>query len=286
MRLVVISGRSGSGKSTALHVMEDVGFTCIDNLPAGLLPALFEQLKSSNEPEDLQVAVGIDARNLIDDMEHFPGILDQLKAAGVNYEVIYLDAGDTTLLKRFSETRRKHPLSTTHLGLKESIDWEREILEPIAMIADRVVDTTSMTLHQLRDLIKKQVSPDTRGDMTILFESFGFKRGVPVDVDLVFDARCLPNPYWKAELRAFTGQDRPVVDFLEAQVDVAHMFADITGFLERWIPKFQANNRSYLTVAIGCTGGQHRSVYLSNKLAEYFKKRLSNPVQVRHRELD
>jgi len=286
MRLIVISGRSGSGKSTALHVLEDVGFTCIDNLPVNLLPALFEQLQNSNQLDDFQIAVGIDARNLVDNLERFPKILSRLKDSGVDYEVIYLDAQDSVLVKRFSETRRKHPLSGTQLGLQESINREREILEPIANIASRTIDTSTMTLHQLRDLIKKQIVPDSDGEMLILFQSFGFKRGVPVDVDFVFDARCLPNPYWKTELRSCTGNDQPVIEFLERQVDVTRMLADIVHYLEQWIPKFQANNRSYLTVAVGCTGGQHRSVYLSNKLAEHFDKQLSNAVQVRHRELN
>ncbi len=285
MRLVVISGRSGSGKSTALHVLEDVGFTCIDNLPTQLLPALFEQLKDQSQPDEHRVAVGIDARNLVGNLEQFPHVLDQLKASGVEYEVIFLDARSSVLVQRFSETRRKHPLSSPSVGLKEAIKLERKQLNPIVSMANRTIDTSSMTLHQLRDLIKKQVVPDTQGEMAILFESFGFKRGVPVDVDFVFDARCLPNPYWKPELRSSTGNDTPVVEFLEQQVEVAAMLADITGYLERWLPRFQASNRSYLTIAIGCTGGQHRSVYLCNKLGEYFSNRLANIVQVRHREL-
>ena len=285
MRLVVISGRSGSGKSTALHVLEDVGFTCIDNLPAELLPPLFQQYESEGNQQDQKIAVGIDARNLLGDFNQLPQILAKLQLSGVKHEVIFLDARTPVLLQRFSETRRKHPLSSQSLGLKEAIKLERKLLDPIASIATRTVDTSTMNLHQLRDLIKKQVVPDSHGDMAILFESFGFKRGVPADVDFVFDARCLPNPYWKPELRPLTGNDQDVVEFLERQVDVAHMLADIIGYLERWMPKFQANNRSYLTVAIGCTGGQHRSVYLCNKLAEYFSGQLSNVVQARHREL-
>ncbi|MGS2723746.1 RNase adapter RapZ [Porticoccus sp. GXU_MW_L64] len=284
MRLVVISGRSGSGKSTALHVLEDVGFTCIDNLPAELLPPLFQQYQASGNHSDHKIAVGIDARNLLGDFTQLPQILEQLKNSGVSHEVIFLDARTPILLQRFSETRRKHPLSSDNLALKEAIKLERKLLEPVASIATRSVDTSAMTLHQLRDLIKKQVVPDSQGDMAILFQSFGFKRGVPADVDFVFDVRCLPNPYWKPELRALTGNDSDVIEFLERQVDVAHMLADIIGYLERWLPKFQANNRSYLTIAIGCTGGQHRSVYLANKLCEYFSGKLTNVVQTHHRE--
>ena len=173
-------------------------------------------------------------------------------------------------MRRYSETRRKHPLSSSTVSLKEAIDLEKDMLAPIAEIADRNIDTSGLSLHQLRDLIKNTVVPDNTEQMAILFESFGFKRGVPSDADFVFDVRCLPNPHWKLELRALTGNDPEVIEFLESQTDVASMLADIIGFLTRWIPKHQVNNRSYLTIAIGCTGGQHRSVYLTNRLAEYF----------------
>jgi len=285
MRLVVISGRSGAGKSTALNVLEDVGFTCIDNLPGALLPNLVTELSSGVDADTLRLAVGIDARILAWDLERLPTILMELKATGIDYEVIFLDARSSALVRRFSETRRKHPLSNDYVDLKEAINAERNLLSPIASIADRSIDTTNTTLHQLRDLIKKQIAP-TSTDMNILFESFGYKRGVPVDVDLVFDVRCLPNPYWVPELRALNGQDQEIVEFLEQHVDVAAMFSDITGYLERWLPKFQANNRSYLTVGIGCTGGQHRSVYMCEKLTEYFGSRYANTVQSRHREID
>jgi UPF0042 nucleotide-binding protein len=285
MRLVVISGRSGAGKSTALNVLEDVGFTCIDNLPSALLPNLVTELSNSTDADTLRLAVGIDARILASGLDRLPTILKELKATGVEHEVIFLDARTSALLRRFSETRRKHPLSNDHVDLKEAISIERELLIPIASIADRSIDTTNTTLHQLRDLIKKQIAPAST-DMNILFESFGFKRGVPVDVDFVFDVRCLPNPYWVPELRPMNGRDQGIIDFLEQHVDVAAMFSDITGYLERWLPKFQANNRSYLTVGIGCTGGQHRSVYMCEKLAKYFDSRYANTVQSRHREID
>lgn len=284
MRLVVISGRSGSGKSTALHVLEDVGFTCIDNLPAGLLPSLFIQIRKQGENGPQRIAVGIDARNLFGELPQIPEILARLKESGVQCEVIYLDAASPTLIKRFSETRRKHPLSTGQLGLKEAIERERELLDPISAIANRHIDTSHMNLHQLRDIIKTQIVPDSAGQMAILFESFAFKRGVPVDADFVFDVRNLPNPYWKNELRGMTGNDQEVIEFLESQPDVIAMLADINGFLTRWLPSMQASNRSYLTVAIGCTGGQHRSVYICNRLGEYFSGRFNN-IQVRHREL-
>lgn len=284
MRLVVISGRSGSGKSTALNVLEDVGFTCIDNLPAGLLPSLFKQMQEQGSTKSLKIAVGIDARNMIGNLEQFPRILSSLKDSGVQYEVVFLDATSPVLIQRFSETRRKHPLSSSDLDLKEAIALEKQLLDPVASIANRRIDTSNMTLHQLRDLIKKQIAPDTQGGMAVLFESFAFKRGVPVDADFVFDVRCLPNPYWKPELREYNGNDRPVMEFLDSQPDVIAMLSDINGYFSRWLPRLQASNRSYLSIAIGCTGGQHRSVYMVNQLGKFFKQQFPN-TQVRHREL-
>jgi len=286
MRLVVVSGRSGSGKSTALNLLEDAGFTCIDNLPAGLLPGLFEQTTSTHNDNHWlsNIAVGIDARSLTGDLNRLPEILEKLKSSGVNYEVVYLDAITDVLIQRFSETRRKHPLSSHQIDIKEAIALETELLDPIASIANRRIDTSNMTLHQLRDLIKKQIVPDTEGDIAVLFESFAFKRGVPIDADFVFDVRCLPNPYWKHELRPYNGKDQPVIDFLESEPEVRYMLTDITDYLTRWLPRFKANNRSYLTVAIGCTGGQHRSVYISNMLGKYFNQHYAN-TQIRHREL-
>ena len=270
MRLVVISGRSGSGKTSALNILEDVGFTCIDNLPVSLLPDLINKLRSENLRDDLNLAVGIDARNLVGDLSLIPEELELIKARGISVNVLFLQSRRSDLMRRYSETRRKHPLSSSTVSLKEAIDLEKDMLVPIAEIADRNIDTSGLSLHQLRDLIKSTVVPHDTEQMAILFESFGFKRGVPSDADFVFDVRCLPNPHWKLELRALTGNDPEVIEFLESQVDVASMLADIIGFLTRWIPKHQDNNRSYLTVAIGCTGGQHRSVYLANRLAEYF----------------
>ena len=284
MRLVVISGHSGSGKTSALNILEDVGFTCIDNLPASLLENLISQLNSNNNHEDLNIAVGIDARNLVGDLNKIPEILKIIGRDGVDVSVIFLYAHRSDLLRRYSETRRRHPLSTDTIGLKEAIELEKNILSPISDIADRSVDTSRLTLHQLRDLITNTIVPNTPQHMSILFESFGFKNGVPTDSDFVFDVRCLPNPYWKQQLKNKTGNDQGVIEFLESQVEVASMLADIIGFLTRWIPKFQQNNRSYLTVSIGCTGGQHRSVYLANRLHEHFAA--DHPlIQVSHKEL-
>jgi RNase adapter protein RapZ len=284
MRLVIISGHSGSGKTSALNILEDVGFTCIDNLPASLLPSLINQLNSNNNHEELNIAVGIDARNLVGDLSKIPEILEIIEADGVSVSVVFLYARRSDLLRRYSETRRRHPLSGESIGLKEAIDLEKELLSPISDIADRSIDTSRLTLHQLRDLVKNTIVPNNPEHMSILFESFGFKRGVPSDSDFVFDVRCLPNPYWKQQLKNQTGNDEGVIQFLESQVEVASMLADIIGFLTRWIPQFQQNNRSYLTISIGCTGGQHRSVYLANRLYEHFSTQ--HPfVQVVHKEL-
>lgn len=283
MRLVVISGRSGSGKSTALHVLEDVGFTCIDNLPASLLPALVQQL--DQHPESQSFAVSIDARNTWQELQQFPDFLSKAQIPGLQCEILFLDARSPILIQRFSETRRKHPLSGQTTDLKEAIALERQLLEPIANSADLTIDTSNLTLHQLRDLVKQRIVGNTGPGMALQFQSFGFKRGIPVDVDLVFDVRCLPNPYWKPHLRGFSGQDQPVIDFLQGQDDVEDMYADISNYLDRWLPSFVANNRSYFTVAIGCTGGQHRSVYLCERLYKSFKDKYTN-TQLRHRELE
>ena len=283
-RLVVVSGRSGSGKTSALNILEDVGFDCIDNLPPSLLSDLIKQLNSERINEDLRLAVGIDARNLVGDLNKLPDILAGLEASGIEVSVIFLQARRSDLIRRYSETRRKHPLSNETVSLPEAIDLEAKILSPILNISDRNIDTSGLSLHQLRDLVKNTIVPNSPEHMAILFESFGFKKGLPDASDFIFDVRCLPNPYWKQELRSLTGYDEGVIEFLESQVDVAAMLSDIIGFLTRWIPKFQANNRSYLTISIGCTGGQHRSVYIANRLQEYFSKEHSL-VQVVHKEL-
>jgi UPF0042 nucleotide-binding protein len=283
MKLIIISGSSGSGKTTCLHVLEDLGFYCVDNIPASLLAVLSTRLSADNLKLD-QVAVSIDARNISDDLKQFPQIYSTLKTQKIDGQIIFLDADDNTLLKRFSETRRKHPLSNDKIGLLEAIVCEKELLEPITILADLTINTTNMSLHQLRDIIKNRVAEHDSKGLALQFQSFGFKHGVPMDADMVFDARCLPNPYWIPELRPHTGLDLPVITFLEQQADVHEMFTDIKAYLERWLPRIQANNRSYITVAIGCTGGQHRSVYLCEKLKQHFNSSSYN-AQVRHKEL-
>lgn len=284
MRLIIVSGRSGSGKSTALDVLEDNGFYCIDNLPAGLLPELAERALLHTELLHPQVAVSIDARNLPSHLQRFPDLLEEVRARHILCDVLYLDADDETLLKRFSETRRRHPLTNETRSLAEAIHDEGGLLGPIADLADLKIDTTHLNLYQLRDTIKLRLLNKPEPGTAFLVESFGFKRGMPVDADLVFDVRCLPNPYWKPELRDFSGLDQPVIEYLAAQPDVEDMYQDIRSYLQKWLPRFAASNRAYVTIAIGCTGGHHRSVYLAERLGQVLKEQLKN-VQVRHRDL-
>ena len=284
MRLIIVSGRSGSAKSTALDVLEDNGFYCIDNLPAGLLPELAERALLHTELLQPQVAVSIDARNLPSQLKRFPELLEDVRARYIQCDVLYLDAADETLLKRFSETRRRHPLTNQNRSLAEAIHDEELLLAPIIDHADLKIDTTHLNLYQLRDTLKLRLLNQPEPGTAFLFESFGFKRGMPVDADLVFDVRCLPNPYWKADLRDFSGLDQPVIDYLAAQTDVEEMFQDILAYLSKWLPRFAASNRAYVTVAIGCTGGHHRSVYLAERLGQALREPLKN-VQVRHRDL-
>lgn len=285
MKLLIVSGLSGSGKSVALHTLEDIGYYCIDNLPVGLLGAFAEQFSSdqrSSSPDF--VAAGIDARNHPEQLQQFGEILQSLHQRDIEIQIIFLQADDATLLKRFSETRRKHPLSDPGVSLADAIARERLLLNPISQHACLFIDTSHTNVHQLRDLIRERVQTDSGAELSLLFQSFGFKHGVPGDADFVFDARCLPNPHWDPNLRPYTGMDPAVADFLESQELVRLMFTQIRDFLRQWIPHFQADKRSYLTVAIGCTGGQHRSVYLSEQLAASFRSEHPN-VAVRHREL-
>ena len=282
MRLIIVSGRSGSGKSTALDVLEDNGFYCIDNLPAGLLPELAERALLHTEVLQPQVAVSIDARNLPTHLQRFPELLNEVRARHILCDVLYLDADEDTLLKRFSETRRRHPLTDENRSLAEAIRDEALLLEPISDLADLKIDTTH--LNQLRDSLKLRLLNKPEPGTAFLIESFGFKRGMPVDADLVFDVRCLPNPYWKPDLRAHSGLDQPVIDYLAAQADVDEMYHDIHAYLYKWLPRFAASNRAYVTIAIGCTGGHHRSVYLAERLGQTLRPQLKN-LQVRHRDL-
>jgi len=283
MKLTIISGRSGSGKSTVLHILEDRGYYCIDNLPASLLPSLANRI-SSDTTSIPNVAVSIDARNSSTDLQQLPQIISDLKQKDLPTEIIFLDANSQTLLKRFSESRRKHPLTTDSIGLKEAIDKESELLEAISVMASLSIDTSNMSLHQLRDTVKNRLLDNKDTGLALLFQSFGYKNGVPVDADIVYDVRCLPNPYWDTALRSLTGLDAAVITFLDSHDEVQEMYADIRDYLQKWLPHFERNNRSYITVALGCTGGQHRSVYLCEKLREFFANNIPH-VQIRHREL-
>lgn len=283
MQLVIISGRSGSGKSIALQALEDVGFYAIDNLPAMLLDALINELQQ-DEAQRANIAVSIDARNLPAALQRFPALLEEVRTRGIDCQVVYLTADARILLERYSATRRRHPLTRdSDMTLAEAIDSEEGALAQIRDLADLIIDTSQLSVHDLRGRLAEQVAVHTSDQLTLTFESFGFKRGVPLDADTVFDARCLPNPYWDPRLRRYNGRDREIVEFLEDYPDVNAMADDIRDWLKRWLPAYLASNRSYLTVAIGCTGGQHRSVYLTERLAKHFAD--GYRVRLRHREL-
>ncbi|MBT8139648.1 MAG: RNase adapter RapZ [Gammaproteobacteria bacterium] len=288
MQLTIISGRSGSGKSTALNLLEDIGYYCVDNLPVGLIPALAShaqaRYESDGSTEKFKIAIGIDARNIGTDLSRFPTLLEKIPE-DIAVTIVFLDANDDTLIKRFSETRRKHPLSSEKVSLPKALSIESDHLESIAAMSDLSVDTTSLNQHQLRELIKRRVGSHKGEGLALMFQSFGFKRSIPIDSDIVYDARCLPNPYWQMALRDLTGKDIAIQQFLEAHENVQRMVADIQTYLDNWLPCYQSDNRSYLTVSIGCTGGRHRSVYIVEKLYTRFKKSHGN-VQLHHRELD
>jgi len=284
MRIIIVSGLSGSGKTIALQTLEDLDYYCVDNLPFKLILPLAREIRTANDLLPPTVAVGVDARNFIDELNRFPATLAELRASDLTVEVLFLQADDEILLKRYSETRRRHPLDGGSLPLREAIRQERRLLEPIVACADLIIDTSETNLYQLRDLVRARVHDTPHEAMSLLFESFGFKNGVPADADFMFDVRCLPNPHWEPQLRPLTGLDSPVMDFLERQPEVMAMIADLRRFVETWLPCFEASNRSYLTVAIGCTGGQHRSVFIAEALARHFRG-MRDYVMVRHREL-
>jgi UPF0042 nucleotide-binding protein len=285
MRLIIVSGLSGSGKSVALNMLEDLDYYCVDNIPAGLLPGFIAYTVRTSEPAYRLTAVGVDARNRPEDLADVPRLVEELRRSGIGCEMLFLRADNEMLLKRFSETRRRHPLSRSGLGLQEALEQEQRLLAPVANAADLTIDTSRLSVHELRELIRERVvERETAGGPSLLFQSFAYRHGVPDDADFVFDARALPNPYWEPALRDLTGRDPAVEDFMRRHEDADRFLADITGFLDRWLPSLVRSNRSYLTVAVGCTGGQHRSVYLAEKLAAHFSGRLGRPL-IRHRDL-
>jgi UPF0042 nucleotide-binding protein len=284
MRLIIVSGLSGSGKTVALHVLEDIGYYCIDNLPAGLLKAVVDEISAGPGQIGRGLAVGIDARNRLQDLESLPHLIEEFRKQKIQTDVLFVLADDEVLLKRYSETRRRHPLAEHGAELRSAIDEEREVLSEVINSADLIIDTSRTSVYELADIIRERVNGRAPATLSVLIESFGYKHGIPADADFVFDLRCLPNPYWDLNLRHLTGLDEQVVRFLDAQEPVAAMHADILAFLERWIPEYRASNRSFLTVAIGCTGGQHRSVYMAERLAESLSS-LNDHVSTRHKEL-
>lgn len=278
MELVLISGLSGSGKSVALNLLEDAGYYCVDNLPVVMLTLLVGMLR---QEQIRKLAVAVDARSG-DGIALLPEKLEKLAAEGVRYTFLFLHSGEETLLKRYSESRRRHPLAAAGKTLEEAITAERELLAPITELGHRI-DTSNLKANALREWVRQFIEAEPGQGLTLMFESFGFKHGLPLDADLVFDVRCLPNPHYAEALRPLTGKDQAVVDFLEAEPEVIRMRDDIRRFVADWLPAYIRDHRSYLTVAIGCTGGQHRSVYLAEWLARHFADQAR--VLVRHRTL-
>lgn len=282
-QLVLVTGLSGGGKSTALRALEDLGFYCVDNLPAGLLADFVQQVGQRDHPEYARIALGVDARSPGQELGDIPAWLDELASGGMDCRLVFLTADAKAIIKRFSETRRRHPLTSDRQALPRAIEQERQLLAVLEQRADWVIDTTESNIHQLRQQVWKFAGGDS-DSMTVVLESFAFKRGVPQDVDFIFDARILPNPHWVESLRVFTGLDRPVREWLERDEAVTRMVDDVLGFLKTWLPAFQTSQRSYVTIGIGCTGGQHRSVYLIDRLAEELGEQFDN-VLTYHREL-
>jgi RNase adapter protein RapZ len=281
--LVVLTGMSGGGKTVALRALEDLEFYCVDNLPTALLPQLVGAATQGNAKRR-RIAVGVDVRNRSEDFRHMPAVLSELATAHVQVHLIFLDCRDEVLIKRYSETRRRHPLALRGVSLADAIAEERRLLRPLMTIAEKVIDSSDLNVHQLRRLIATGYAQATEG-LTLMFQSFAFRRGLPLDSDFVFDARCLPNPHWEPRLRPLSGKDGPVRDFLDAQPLVGEYFADTTRWLDAWVPRFEQDDRSYVTISIGCTGGRHRSVYLVEKLAAHFRANRDG-VLTFHRELE
>ncbi|WP_372870320.1 RNase adapter RapZ [Shewanella sp.] len=280
MKLVIVSGRSGSGKSVALRVLEDLGYYCVDNLPLTLMGPLLEQLKGNSD----KVAISIDIRNMPEQEKALEQELAKLPES-VELTSFFLSSSDKVLLKRYSETRRLHPLSRSKVSLQEAIKLEGKLLKPVSELVDHYIDTSNLNVYELADAVRQILLGRTDKELVIIFESFGFKYGMPTEADFMFDARFLPNPHWEPELRPLTGLDEPVKQFLERQVLVNKFIWQIENLLETWLPHLERNNRSYLTIAIGCTGGQHRSVYIADQLAKRFSSS-HHKVEARHRELN
>ena len=284
VHVVVLTGMSGGGKTVALRALEDLEFYCVDNLPASLLPQLVDAVIKEPSGRQRLIAVGIDARNREQDIMAMPAVLSELAGAGVHVHLMFLDCSDEVLIKRYSETRRRHPLALRNLSLADAIANERRLLHPLMGIAEKVIDSSTLNVHQLRRLVATDYARAAEG-LTIMFQSFAFRRGLPLDADFVFDARCLPNPHWQPALRPLSGKDAAVREYLDADPLVGEYLADTLRWLEAWLPRFEADDRSYVTISVGCTGGRHRSVYLVERLAAHFRARRGS-VLTFHRELE
>lgn len=283
--LIVLSGLSGSGKSIALRTLEDLDFNCVDNLPATMLPD-FARRSTRDGESSLRLAVGIDVRNRDIDLAQMPQWLSAVGAHGFDHRLVFFDTSDHVLLKRYSDTRRRHPLSRGGLALADAIALERRKMAPVRALADRIIDTSDLNVHQLRRRVITELGMQSSHDLSVLCESFAYKRGLPADADFVFDARVLPNPYWDVRLRPLSGRDAAVCEYLDAQPDVQRFATQLCAFIDEWLPGFEGGTRSYLTFAIGCTGGRHRSVYLAEKLAAHVRARGREDVVTFHRELE
>jgi len=283
--LLVVSGLSGSGKSVALKTFEDLGFYCVDNLPAELLGS-FVRSVTEGDSAPSKLAVGIDVRNRHNDLASLPQWLSEVGTMGLDPKLVFFDTRDEVLLKRYADTRRRHPLSHLGLALADAIALERQVLKPLRALADVTIDTSDLNVHQLRRRVTTDLNLGLDSSLSLLFESFAYRRGVPADADFVFDARVLPNPHWDPRLRPLSGRDREVADYLDAQPDVADYVAQVSGLLDHWLPRMRTDTRSYVTVAFGCTGGRHRSVYLAETLAAHARGQDWPDVATYHRELD
>ena len=283
--LIVVSGMSGSGKSVALNTLEDMDFYCVDNLPADLLPQFVKSVTGDGSTRD-RLAVGIDVRNRHSDLANIPEWLSAVGALGLDPRLVFFDTTDNVLLKRYSDTRRRHPLSHLGLSLADAISLERQVLKPLRQLADVVIDTSELNVHQLRRQVITDFGLGHASPLSLLFESFAYRRGVPPDADFVFDVRPLPNPHWDARLRPLSGRDADVRAYLDGNADVEQYATQVEDFLATWLPRLRSETRSYVTVAFGCTGGRHRSVYLAERLANYFRDEGWEEVATHHRELD
>ncbi len=283
--LIVVSGLSGSGKSVVLRTLEDMDYYCVDNLPSDLLPQFVASI-SQQGAQHPRLAVGIDVRNRSQDLSHLPQSLSDVGALGYQHQLVFLDTRDEVLIRRYNETRRRHPLSGRGLPLADAIALERRLLKPLMAIADRVIDSSDYNVHQLRRLVVTELALGSQPGLSILFESFAYRHGVPGDADFVFDMRCLPNPHWDARLRPLSGRDAAVREYLEQQPLACEYFGQVAAFLDTWLPRFEKETRSYVTIAFGCTGGRHRSVYFAEKLAEHCREHGRQQVVTFHRELE